>query len=133
MKATRFTNKFKIMKIPEYTITTIKNYPDNGEHQQCNLPMPFEIRKGEDGYYYKDKKGEEKAYNLHPATKAGKWKPTKKWICHLKPEANESLKSIFATKESLKLDTLVEYCTKLYVKSLAMEIKRINKEFESFK
>ncbi|MCP4665134.1 MAG: hypothetical protein GY849_02115 [Deltaproteobacteria bacterium] len=120
------------MKLLRNYITTIEHYPDNGKHQQCNVNAPFNIRKGQDGYYY-DKNQKEKAYNLHEETKTGKCTPTKKWICHLTEGASESLKKIFYIKESVNLEIILKHCTKLYIKSLKLEIKRIKSELLDLK
>jgi len=101
---------------------TIENYPDDGNHLEYVTDLPFCIRVGEDGYYYYED-GVEKKYNLGNKT-------TKTWICHLKKGANRSLKAIFKVKTG-KMETLVEYCEKLYLKSLHMEVKRIMDEIQN--
>ena len=113
------------MKIFEYYTSTIENYPDNGNHLQCNVSAPFCIRKGEDGYFYQTDGQKEKNYNFGN-------KITKLWICHLTEDASESLEKIFKIKTSLNLETILKYCTKTYVKSLKMELKRIENEIELF-
>ena len=101
---------------------TIENYPDDGNHLEYITDLPFYIRVGEDGYYYYED-GVEKKYNLGNKT-------TKTWICHLKKEANGSLKAIFKVKTG-KMETLVKYCEKLYLKSLRMEIKMLKDEIRA--
>lgn len=109
----------------KYNIVTIKDYPDNGSHQQCYTDMPFCIRKGEDGYYYKVD-GVEKKYNIYKGGVIDK-----RWICNLKEDfSNESLDKIFKIKCHKDLDVILEYCRKLYVKSLRMELVRITKQIE---
>src|SRR3990172_3432939 len=103
-------------------IKTIKNYPDDGNHQECHTGLPFTIRKGEDGYYYNDEDGVEQKYNMDRYT------IDKRWIVQLTPTANQSLKQIFEIKVDEDMDTLVEYCVKLYKKSMLMEIERMKKE-----
>ena len=120
------------MKLLDYNITTIEHYPDDGNHQQCNVDEPFCIRKGEDGYTYKDKNGISKEYNLR-YTKTGKFILSKNWICHLTEGASESLQEIFNIRENRNLDVILKYCTKLYIRSLKLEIERINMELKQFK
>lgn len=103
------------------TTRPIRNYPDNGKHLECFIDLPFEIRKGEDGYHYQDKKGNTHEYNL------GK-KITKKWIINLEDGANASLRKIFEIRTSKDLGKLINYATKLYLKSLKMERKRVKDE-----
>lgn len=98
---------------------TIDKYPDNGNHLEYVTDLPFSIRVGENGYYYYQD-GVEKKYNLGDKT-------TKTWICHLKQGANPSLRSIFKIKTG-KMESLVWYCEKLYLKSLQMEVKRLKDE-----
>lgn len=105
----------------EYSIVTIEDYPDNGKHQECVIDLPFEIRKGEDGYVYWDEKGEEKKYNLSD-------KIDERWIVNLTDEASYSLKEMFKIKCHKDLNLILLYCLKLYLKSLELEIKRINAE-----
>jgi len=112
-----------------YYIKTIKNYPDNGKHQECFVDFPFLIRKGADGYYYRNKKGVELKYNLDKNYKI----IDKRWIVHLKDTANSSLCEIFEIKVHKDLDVIIKYCTKVYLKSLKLEIKRIEKELNYIK
>lgn len=110
----------------KYYIKTIKDYPDNGKHQECVVDYPFVIRKGEDGYYYKDKKSIEHKYNLNKDYN----KIDNRWIVHLKEGANLSLIKIFEIKAHKDLNIILEYCKKLYLKSLKMEIKRLENEIK---
>lgn len=112
-----------------YTIQTIHNYPDNGKHQECILSggLPFEIRKGEDGYIWTDKSHKEHKYNMYKNPD----KITKKWIVHLKEDANPSLQNIFEIHTSKNLDEVVDYCIKIYKESIALEIKRLKKELKN--
>lgn len=109
-----------------YHIKTIKNYPDDGNHQECHIDYPFFIRKGADGYYYRNKKGKELKYNLNKDYR----RIDKRWIVHLKEKANSSLCEIFEIKAHKDLDVIIKYCEKIYLKSLKMEIKRLQKEME---
>jgi len=98
----------------QYSITTIKNYPDDGRHQECWINLPFQIRKGEDGYYWRDKKGKEHKYNLSKDIN----KIDGRWIVNLEDDANYSLKQIFEIKVNKDLEKIIAYCVKLYLKSL---------------
>lgn len=116
-----------------YYITVIDNYPDNDKHLECHIPLPFQIRKGEDGYYYFDRKRVEHKYNIFKSED----KIDDRWIVHIDgdaPGANESLEKIFNIMVSKDLDKIVDYCFDVYEKSLQMELKRlakIKKEMES--
>ena len=104
------------------TIRPLKDYPDNGKHLQCVLGnLPFEIRKGADGYYYMVD-DEEYSYNLDGNDQ--------RWIVHLNLFANESLRSIFKVQVNESLDIIVDYCIEIYKKSLELEIKRLKKELK---
>jgi len=105
----------------KYTIETLLNYPDNEKHQQCFIDLPFQIRKGEDGYFWHDKKGKEHKYNWFKSEKI----IDKRWIVHLNGDTNQSLEEIFNIKVSKNLNAILDYCTKLYKKSLEMEMKRL--------
>jgi len=107
------------------SIFTIPNYPNDGNHQECDIGLPFEIRKGQDGYFWNDKKGKEHSYNMG-------YKVDKRWIVHLTKGANKSLVKIFEIKTSESLDKIINYCVALYKKSLSMEIKRLTQELKSF-
>jgi len=115
------------MKTIRKSIFTIPNYPDNGKHQECEIGLPFEIRKGEDGYFWTDKKGKEKSYNIFKGDKIDN-----RWIVHLTEDANKSLLKIFEIKMNKDLDKIIEYCVNLYIRSLKMEILRITKELKTF-
>lgn len=112
----------------QYTIETIKDYPDNGKHLECNLNLPFQIRKGEDGYCYRNKKGIEITYNIYKS----ETKIDERWICHLIAGSNESLETIFEIKASKDLDVIIKYCVDTYKKSLELEITRIKKELSLY-
>lgn len=112
----------------QYLIETIKNYPETGKHQECYIGLPFQIRKGEDGYHYRNKKGAELKYNIYKS----ETKTDKRWICHLTEEANESLNKIFEIKANKDLDTIIKYCVDKYKKSLELEMKRIKKELSLY-
>lgn len=103
-------------------IKTIKNYPDDGRHQECHIDFPFQIRKGADGYCYRDGKGIEKKYNMYKSED----KIDDRWIVHLKENCTDSLEEIFEIKCHKDLHVILTYCIKLYKKSLAIEQKRIN-------
>ena len=107
-----------------YTVINTDTYPKNGKHQTCLTGLPFDIQKGEGGYYYKVK-GVQKKYNL------GK-KVDERWICHLEDYANHSLQRIFEIKVNKDLDEIVKYCVKLYLKSLQMEREKVISEFAEF-
>lgn len=114
-------------------IDSLPRYPDNELHQECfiYLPgniLPFEMRKGEDGYHYHTN-GKEKKYNLREDGEV-----SQNWIVHLSSCSlslpNKSLRDIFEIKESKSLVEIIRYCIDLYKKSLAMEVIRINEELE---
>jgi len=114
-----------------YNIVPIKNYPDDGNHLECKIELPFMIRKGEDGYFYKDKKGLEKAYG-YMKKKDGTYdyKIDNRWIVHIDGDRwgiNQSLKMIFEIQVNKDLDKIVDYCFKIYEKSLKLELKRFKK------
>lgn len=106
-----------------YHITVIENYPDNGKHLECHIPLPFMIRKGEDGYYYR-RKGKEYKYNLFKGDKIDD-----RWIVHLDGRGchniSPSLERIFEIQVGKDLDKIVDYCFKIYRKSLNMEFDRL--------
>lgn len=107
-----------------YCIYAIPNYPDDGKHLECIIDLPFEIRKGEDGYYYK-KKGKEYKYNLFKGNKIDN-----RWICWLdksREGVNPSLIKIFEIQVGKDLDKIVDYCFNIYEKSLQLELKRLKK------
>ena len=105
-------------------ITTITDYPDDGKHQECYIGLPFDIRKGEDSYQY-IVKGVKKMYNSSKSTN----KIDDRWIVHLeKGCGNKSLKNIFEIKLNKDLNKIISYCRKIYMRSLEMEIKRIQTE-----
>lgn len=103
-----------------YSINTISDYPDNGKHMECEISLPFDIRKGEDAYEYTIK-GISKMYNVFKS----ETKIDDRWIVHLKEQSNESLEKIFEIKLNKDLYVILSYCKKIYIKSLKMEIKRI--------
>jgi hypothetical protein len=111
---------FEIRCMNNYTIETLPNYPDNGKHLECYIDLPFNIRKGEDGYHWKDKKGNEHTYNLNKSGKVDE-----RWIVHLSRFCNTSLEEIFEIKVNKDLDKILSYCLRIYKKSLTMELKRI--------
>ena len=112
----------------QYYISKIENYPDNGRHLQCWIGLPFQIRKGEDGYRWKDRKGKEYKYNLYK----NEDKIDERWIVHLEDSASESLQDIFDIKVSKDLDKIIKYCVRLYLKSLEMEAKRVRSELSDY-
>lgn len=112
----------------QYIIETIEDYPDNGSHQECYIGLPFEIRKGEDGYHYINRKGKELKYNIYKS----ETKVEDRWICYLTEGANQSLESIFEVKVNRDLDVIIKYCVQKYKKSLKLEMKRINKELSLY-
>jgi len=108
----------------KYHIQNIPNYPLNGNHLECVIEMPFAIYKGVDPFWYTDKNGKEHKYG-------GKTHPDKRWVCGLRPSGgNVILESIFYIKAHKDLDKILAYCKKKYIKSLKMELKRIEKEVE---
>lgn len=118
-----------------YDITVIENYPDDGNHLECNLPLPFDVKRGEDGYYYRDKKGVERAYNLKNINN-DKRKTDDRWIVHLDTGRlhgiNPSLERIFNIMVDKDLDKIVDYCFDIYEKGLEMEKKRLEKLRKEF-
>jgi len=109
----------------EHDIFNLRNYPDDGNHQECFTDLPFKITKGEDGFPYHIK-GKEYQYN-----KSGK---DQRWFCELGDEyISPSLEEIFEFRVHKDLNIILEYCRKLYVRSLKMEMKRLKKEFEKYK
>ena len=109
----------------EHSIVTLKNYPDNGKHQRCVTGLPFNISKGHDGFYYTDHTGLERKYNMFKGDKIDD-----RWIVFLKKKASPSLKKIFKMKLSKDLGKILDYCEKMYIKSLKMEIKRLTAELK---
>lgn len=125
-------NRSKQMKKIGYSIYPIPRYPDDGNHVECwvDVPFdfPFEVRKGEDIYWYKDRKGKEKVYN------GFKKKIDDRWIVNLREdEANPSLIEIFDIKVSKDLNKILKYCVGIYKKSLVMEQYRIQEELSMIK
>lgn len=108
-------------------IISIDNYPDDGNHLECVLDLPFEIRKGEDGYIWLDKNGVEHKYNMYKTDH----RIENRWIVHLRRDANNSLNEIFEVRMNKDLNKIVKYCVTLYLKSLEMEKERVQKEFQS--
>lgn len=117
----------------------LTNYPRDGKHMECFIYLEydsffkilrcFEIKKGEDGYWYNDKNGKEKTYNVFKSDKTDD-----RWIVNInKDYASESLKDLFEIKVNKRLDIIIKYCINLYIKSLKMERESINIELESFK
>jgi hypothetical protein len=111
----------------KYDIATIENYPDDGNHLECHIQLlPFDIKRGEDGYYYTDKKGIERKYNLFKNEN----KIDDRWIVHIDgdaPGANRSLRDIFNIMVDKDLDKIVDYCFDIYEKSLELEKKKVEK------
>lgn len=121
------------MKKIEYKLLTMYQYPDDGNHLECwvDVPFnfPFEIRKGEDMYWYTDRKGKEKVYNGYKSDKIDK-----RWIVNLfTEEASASLNEIFDIKVSKDLNKIIKYCIDIYKKSLVMEEARIQQELNNIK
>jgi len=103
-------------------ITNLKNYPINGKHQECLINLPFKITKGEDQFYWNDKKGNEHKYNIFKNAN----KIDQRWIVFLKKDyCNPSLKKIFEIKVNKDLNKIIDYCFKIYQKSLKLELKRL--------
>lgn len=106
----------------KYEVRTLKNYPDNGKHQVCKIDLPFDITKGEDGFYWVDKNGVQHKYNLF-STKS---KVDDRWIATIKEGVlNPSLIKLFDTKVHKDLNVVVDYCKKTYIKSLNQELQRV--------
>jgi len=118
-----------MINIEKY-IFTIQNYPDDGKHQECKIGLPFEIRKGEDGYFWVDKNGKEQSYNIFKSDKIDS-----RWIVHLDKNSyiNPSLNKIFEIKVNKDLDKIIDYCVFIYVKSCKLEIKRLQNEILRYK
>jgi hypothetical protein len=120
----------------KYDIKPIKNYPDNGKHLECNIGLPFKIRKGEDGYVYYDKNGKEKLYGYKKIKNNYIHKTDDRWIAHINGNRlgyNNSLIEIFEIQVNKDLDKIVDYCFKTYEKSLNLELlklKKLKTEFE---
>lgn len=109
----------------EHSIFNLNGYPDDGNHQECFVDLPFRITKGEDPFFYKVK-GKEYNYN-----KSGK---DQRWFCELSGNyVSPSLEEIFEFKVHKDLNVILEYCRKMYTKSLKMEIKRLKQELEKYK
>ena len=109
----------------DFTIETLINYPDNGKHQFIKCDYPFNISKGHDGFFYTDHTGLEKKYNMSKGNKIDD-----RWILFLKKKASPSLKKIFKIKVNKDLGKVLEYCEKMYISSLKMEIKRLTAELK---
>ena len=114
-----------------YNIKPIKNYPDNGKHLECKIDLPFLIRRGEDGYIYTDKNGVEKLYGMEKK-KDGSYihKTDSRWIVHIDGNGNgkginKCLEGIFEIMVNKDLDKIVDYCFKIYEKSLKLELLRL--------
>ena len=104
----------------DYEIIPLKNYPDNGKHQRCVTELPFDITKGEDRFCYEDKDGKRHHYNSGEET-------DERWIVFVSAsQSNISLKKIFKIKVNKDLNVILDYCVKIYKKSLEMELVRIN-------
>jgi hypothetical protein len=118
-----------------YYVETIKNYPNDGNHLECFIDLPFQIRRGEDGYYYNDSKGVERKYNMFKTEN----KVDNRWIVHIddvKPGYNQSLEKIFNIMVNKDLDKIIKYCIEIYEKSLTLELQRVHlikAEFEQSK
>ncbi len=111
----------------EHTIVTIKNYPDDGKHQECQTSMPFRIRKGQDAYYWLDVEGNQHWYNMRTGRQKKDWVDDR-WIAHMTEDANRSLESIFHVKAHRSLDVILGHCVALYRQSLEMERERMATE-----
>ena len=109
----------------DYTIRNIRNYSQDGRHQEVVWDIPFVIRKGEDPYYY-TVKGVEFKYNDGEQT-------TKKWICRLHANAQSSLENEFEIKTSLDVDKLVKYCVKLYHADIMRQARAIEEKYPELK
>lgn len=111
----------------EHSIYNIPEYPDNGNHQECFTDLPFRITKGEDRFPYRIK-GKEYQYN-----KSGK---DQRWFCELVEGyigiLSPSLEEIFEIKVHKDLNVILEYCRKIYLKSLELERKRIISEINKY-
>jgi hypothetical protein len=110
----------------KYRLRNIKNYPDNGDHQEVvfddYLSFPFYISKGLDSFRY-EFNGRICKYNSGKNT-------TKNWIVKLQPWANDSLNNIFDIKIEKDVDKLIAHCVKLYKRSILLEIERFKKELQ---
>ena len=97
------------------------NYPDDGNHLICELDgLPFDIRKGEDRYYWTAEDGTECAYDGD------------RWIVWLTDGASESLTQLFEVKIDTELSSIIHYCVNIYVESLHMEIERTKNKFSNY-
>ena len=107
-------------------IRNIRIYPDDGKHQEYITKLPFTILKGVDPFRYSSN-GKDMYYNDEK-----KWgnRVDNRWIALTNASANPSLKFIFKAKLSKDIDKVLEYCKKTYLKSLKLELKRIEKEIK---
>ena len=108
-------------------IGNLKNYPQDGNHLECYTSLPFNITKGQNGFYYMDSKGNEKTYNKYKSDEVIE----KRWIAELKPNPNKELEKLFFIKCSTNLDLVIDYCTKIYIKSLELQLKNIREELNN--
>lgn len=115
----------------KYEIKNIKNYPENGKHQECITNLPFDITKGLDSFiYYKHQS--DKDYKEYNSEKRCGDKVDNRWIATLNSSANESLKECFSVKLHKDLDKVLVWCERCYILSLEMEIKRLKKEYGTY-
>jgi len=111
----------------KYSIKTIKTYPDDGNHKEVVIDLPFYISRGLDSFTYIGSTGKEKEYNSCKSSKTDR-----RWIVLLKEGANPSLKKIFNIRLDKDLDKILDYCMKIYKKSLIEEISRLERELKGF-
>jgi hypothetical protein len=112
----------------QYNIITIQDYPGDGKHQECYINLPFQIRKGEDGYCWMDKKGKEHKYNLYEDGN----KVDDRWIIDLTNDASFALEDIFEIKVDKDIEKIIQYCVNIYRKSLEIELERVRNEFSDY-
>lgn len=109
-------------------MTPIKHYPDDDNHLECHLPLPFEIKRG----------GEEDKRDVEAKNSLFKSETNDKWTVHLKTGENEthginpSLKRIFRVKVNKNLNKIINYCFDIYEKSLELEKKRLEELRKKF-
>ena len=111
----------------EKYISNLETYPQNGKHQKCVVGgLPFIFTKGEDTFYWNDKKGKTHKYNTYKNPD----KIDERWVIFIDVRKKTSyLNRIFEIKVNKNLDKLIEYGIKIYKKALIAEIKDFNKNF----
>ncbi len=106
----------------KYEIYNHGDYPQTCEHQICETILPFKIEKGCDSFVNVPIHGKVITYGID---KKGNYKTDKRWLCELSDGANPSLEKIFVVQCHTNLEKILKYCTRIYLKSLRMEIERV--------